>query len=69
MLEGDLAPVECTLEGDGCELINQCVTHEIWKEIKDKVEEIVEAKTLKDLQERAEELYRKNKNGSYMYHI
>ena len=69
VLEGTLAPVDCTLEnGNGCSFINKCVTHEIWMEIKEKIEEVVENKTLQDLKERAIEI-RGEDDDAYMYHI
>ncbi|MFW6308853.1 MAG: RrF2 family transcriptional regulator [bacterium] len=70
VLEGNLAPVDCTETGNSeCEFINECVTNEIWMEIKEKIEEVVESKTLKDLKERALELKQQNDDQGYMYHI
>lgn len=69
VLEGDLVPAECTKEDSDCEFINVCVTNEVWLEIKEKIEEIVESKTLKDLKERALEIKQEQNDQGYMYHI
>jgi Rrf2 family protein len=68
-LEGSIAPVEC-VEGDGeeCNLIHKCVAQEVWNQVYEKVNEVIDSITLKQLQERAVELER-NENQGYVYHI
>jgi Rrf2 family protein len=71
-LEGNLAPVDCTItnKGEQCQFEGECVTHEVWEEIKIKIEDIIESITLQDLKERSLELKEKNRdNKGYMYHI
>ncbi len=67
VLEGELAPVECTIEGESCNMIEECVTHEVWQEIKNKIEDVVESITLQDLKEKSILLQQEDKG--YMYHI
>ena len=71
VLEGDLAPVDCTKENveDRCEHANRCVTNEIWREIKEKIEEVVDNRTLEELKERALEIKQEESDQGYMYHI
>ena len=71
VLEGDLAPVDCTKEDveDKCEFVNRCVTYEVWKEVKEKIEEVVDSRTLQDLKERAMEIKQQESDRGYMYHI
>ncbi len=70
VLEGNLSPVDCTKEKNGeCEYVNTCVTREVWMEIKEKIKEVVESKTLADLKERALEIKQEKGEQGYMYHI
>jgi Rrf2 family protein len=66
-LEGSLAPVECVVEEEPlkCTRSESCVTKLIWEKIRDKINDVVDSITLKDLIEE----YRKNKNIGYMYYI
>jgi Rrf2 family cysteine metabolism transcriptional repressor len=67
-LEGSLAPVDCVTENDPahCDRAERCVTKSIWTKIRDKVNEVVDSITLKDLMEE----YRKlNTEQGYMYYI
>lgn len=49
-MEGSLSPVDC-VDDDGvnCELSSFCVTKEVWRKIKDAVENVVDHITLEDL--------------------
>ncbi len=48
-LEGSLAPVSC-VDGTGCcERADQCVTVEVWREIRDAISGVVDHTTLEDL--------------------
>ena len=68
-LEGSLAPVDCTNNNNqDCDFRDKCVTHEVWEEIKEKIEEVIESITLEDLKQRSLELKEKQNQG-YMYHI
>ncbi|MFW6006613.1 MAG: RrF2 family transcriptional regulator [Bacillota bacterium] len=69
ILEGDLAPTECTIEDENsCKFEAVCVTHEVWNKIKEKVEEVIDSITLSDLKERSMEIKERN-NDNYIYHI
>ncbi len=50
-LEGSLAPVDCVIENDPvkCCRADLCVTKIIWEKIRDRVNEVVDSITLKDL--------------------
>ena len=69
VLEGSIVPVECVNdEGKDCERSRRCVTREVWKELKNQVDDYLDSITLHDLKERAEELNRENDQG-HMYYI
>lgn len=62
VMEGELAPVDCITEGsESCNRAEYCVTQEIWKEVKEAIESVVDNITLADLvtryQEKAEPIY------------
>ena len=61
LMEGSLSPVECVDNPK----INYCVTQDIWKELGEKIAQILESTTLQDLTERQKE---KTENFS-LYHI
>jgi Rrf2 family cysteine metabolism transcriptional repressor len=52
LLEGSLAPVECVDNPDICERSAECVTRDIWGEVKAAMNRVLEATTLQDLAER-----------------
>ena len=51
-LEGSLAPVSCVDGSECCGRAEQCVTLEVWREIKQAVSGVVDRITLADLVER-----------------
>lgn len=52
LLEGNLAPVACVDDTkDACTREDECVTMEVWREIKDAVNKVVDNITLADLVE------------------
>ena len=52
LLEGNLAPVACVDDSkEACTLSDECVTMEVWREIKDAVNKVVDNITLADLVE------------------
>lgn len=48
-VEGSSAPVECVDDESICQRSNLCVTREIWTEIKNAVDNVLESTTLEDL--------------------
>lgn len=56
VLEGSMAPVECSKKDFTCKRENICAAHEVWLEIKENIEEIVESITIRDLKQRSIEL-------------
>lgn len=59
VMEGSLAPVDCVSGegGQGCDRMDRCVTVTVWQKLKEAVEGVVDAITLRDL---ANDYYRKN---------
>lgn len=56
-MEGSLAPVGCVSGGDCCDRIDRCVTVEVWQEIQEAVDKVVDNISLADLVKR---FYEKN---------
>ena len=55
-VEGSLAPVACLEPGHvGCDRAAHCVTLDLWKEIQDAIDNIVDNTTLADLVEKQKE--------------
>ena len=54
-LEGNLAPVSCVSGGSCCGRADRCVTLEVWQQIKDAVDSVVDNITLADLVKRYHE--------------
>ena len=52
VLEGSLAPVECVDNAALCARSAQCVTRDVWGEIKAAIMGVLESLTLKDLMDR-----------------
>jgi Rrf2 family protein len=52
LLEGSVAPVECVDHPEVCKRSDLCVTREIWSEMKNAMDGLLESTTLQDLVER-----------------
>jgi Rrf2 family protein len=66
ILEGTIDPVECIENPDICERSGNCVTRDIWDEVKKAIDAVLENITLQNLVER----YRgKEKPEPVMYYI
>lgn len=63
-LEGSLTPVDCVDDSSVCERVSDCVTRELWTELKMVIENYLKSKTLADLAKRKEEL-----SKGFVYHI
>jgi Rrf2 family protein len=50
-LEGTMSLVECVEDQDYCKRIDECATHEVWKEASSMLQDYFESLTLKDLAE------------------
>ena len=55
LMEGSLAPVDCLEEGHSCDRMEECVTVEVWRELKEAIDQVVDHITLQDLLERQQE--------------
>jgi Rrf2 family protein len=57
-VEGPIALVRCVdpQHGVACHRVDRCVTHLLWKRLSDKVAEVLDSVTLKDLCEQSREL-------------
>ncbi len=63
MLEGSLAPAGCVNNPGLCSRSASCATHDIWSEVADAVDRVLDSVTLKDLAERQKQ------KQQPMYHI
>jgi len=51
LLEGSIAPVDCVNDPKACPRSELCVTRDIWVELKEAMDGVLESKTLRDLVE------------------
>jgi len=65
-LEGSVAPVECVDDPNRCRRAESCVARDIWSEVKQAIEGVLESITLEDLAQRYRE---KQLTGSSRYYI
>jgi Rrf2 family protein len=65
-VEGPIALVHCVApqQGDACHRVDSCVTHRLWEKLSDKVAEVLDSVTLKDLCDQARELEESLSNRS-----
>jgi Rrf2 family protein len=66
LLEGSIAPVECVNDLNYCHRSGFCVTRDLWGELKEAMEGILQATTLQDLVDRHMD---KIESNEAMYHI
>jgi Rrf2 family protein len=66
LLEGSMAPVECVDDPGVCTRSGSCVTRDVWTELKEVIDGVLESTTLQDLVERHK---KKNQRESSMYYI
>ena len=66
LLEGSIAPVECIDNPGTCTRSELCVTRDIWGELKQAIDGVLESTTLQDLVERQK---RKEGSNEVMYYI
>lgn len=53
-LEGPLCPVDCLENPAQCELLDECVTREVWSQVRDAVSGVLKSVTLEALAEKYE---------------
>jgi len=66
LLEGSVAPAECINDPGVCNRSEFCVTRDVWSELKDAMEKVLDSTTLQDLVERHKN---KNQPEPSMYNI
>ncbi len=66
LLEGSISPTECIDNPDVCDRADCCVTRDIWSELKQAIDDVLESTTLQDLVERHKD---KNTSLEEMYYI
>ena len=66
LLEGSVAPVECVIKPEVCDRSKACVTRDIWCELKDAIDGVLNSTTFQDLVERQKHL---DKSREEMYYI
>ena len=64
--EGSTAPAECVDDASVCAKSHQCVTREIWTEMKEAMDGVLKSTTLSDLVERHQKMCLPDEE---MYHI
>ena len=52
LLEGPIAPADCVSNPDSCYRSSFCVAHDIWRELKAAMDNVLGSKTLQDLVEK-----------------
>jgi len=52
ILEGSVAPVACIINPSICERSISCVTRDVWNELKEAIDNVLQSTTLQDLVER-----------------
>ena len=55
LLEGSVAPADCVDNPDICERADTCVTRDVWCELKDAMDNILDKTTIQDMVERQNE--------------
>lgn len=55
-VEGKLVPVECAAPGGCCQRARRCVTREVWQDIAQAIDAVVDHRTLADLVARCHEM-------------
>ena len=66
LLEGSIAPVECVNNPKICTRSELCATRDIWSELKEAMDGVLEATTLQDLVERQR---KKEQPETAMYYV
>lgn len=66
VLEGSIVPVECVDDPDLCRRSRFCVLRDVWGQVKEAMEAVLESTTLQDLVERERE---KEQSEGTMYYI
>ncbi len=66
LLEGSTAPVDCLNDPEACPRSDFCATRDVWAEVKEAMDGVLESTTLQDLVERQKS---KQKPTEAMYHI
>lgn len=59
-LEGPLNIVECIADDNLCEFSKECATHELWIELRERIENVLTNITLEDLKQRSIKLKKDN---------
>jgi len=63
-LEGPLRPVDCLEHPDGCQMVDECATRDVWEKFRDTLVAVLGSVTLADLAERAAAKRKKHKKAS-----
>ncbi|MFC2024124.1 RrF2 family transcriptional regulator [Chloroflexota bacterium] len=66
LVEGSVVPVACVDDPAVCTRSLSCATRDVWSELKEAIDGVLESKTLQDLVERQKT---KERAGKVMYHI
>ncbi len=67
LLEGSIAPVECINTPEICDRFDFCVTRDVWAELGEAMNRVLESTTLQDLVERQKR--KEEQSAEAMYYI
>ncbi len=66
LFEGSMAPVECVDKPEVCRRSKACATRDVWRELKNAIDGVLDSVTLQDLVDRQKQ---KEKSEGKMYYI
>lgn len=66
LMEGTISPVDCVTDPGICSRSDSCITRDIWSELKEAMDGVLQSKTLQDL---VDGQRRKNQSKESMYYI
>ncbi len=66
LLEGSISPVECVVSPETCPRNRTCATRDIWTEVKDAIDKVLDSTTLQDLVDRQKVKDKKEENMYYV---
>ena len=66
LMEGTISPVECVTDPSVCSRSDSCFTRDVWNELKEAMDGVLESKTLQDL---VDGQRKKNHSQEAMYYI
>jgi len=66
LMEGTISPADCVTDPKVCSRSESCVTRDVWSELKEAMDGVLQSKTIQDLVDRQK---RKSQSKESMYYI